>query len=164
MFACANACEVNGGASVRSIVALFVVAGFGAVAAFGVVRLGGALEQLRALAARAEGSAVGAANAWGVNAVDSANAVGSESAPGSARVAGSEPSDLPAQPRGGAAPAPPEPAADRHITQRLVSDPEFMRAADELLRDPDPHTQREARELLRALGATVAEAPVDSGR
>ena len=35
----------------------------------------------------------------------------------------------------------------------LVQNPDFMRAAEELLQDPDPQTQQEARLLLRELGA-----------
>ncbi len=42
---------------------------------------------------------------------------------------------------------------DEHITRWLAEDPEFARAAEELLQDPNPAVQLEARELLRELGA-----------
>jgi hypothetical protein len=37
----------------------------------------------------------------------------------------------------------------------LAADPDFQRAADELLRDADPAVQREAQEFLRDLGVSV---------
>jgi hypothetical protein len=60
------------------------------------------------------------------------------------------------------APVPaPTTGGDEHILRMLASDPEFARAADELLADPDPDTQREARQLLRDLGV---QAPEHEGR
>ena len=44
-------------------------------------------------------------------------------------------------------------SGDEHIMRALVQNPDFMRAAEELLQDPDPQTQQEARLLLRELGA-----------
>lgn len=43
--------------------------------------------------------------------------------------------------------------ADEHIARALAANPEFQRAAEELLLDPDPEVRREARKLLRELGA-----------
>jgi len=42
---------------------------------------------------------------------------------------------------------------DEHITRELAQNPDFRRAAEELLQDPDSAVQAEARELLRQLGA-----------
>ena len=50
---------------------------------------------------------------------------------------------------------------DEHIKQWLAADPEFQRAADELLHDPDPQVQQEARQLLLELGAPVPEASAE---
>jgi len=54
----------------------------------------------------------------------------------------------------------PASASDEQVMQWLAADPELQRAADELLRDPDPAVRRDARAFLREIGAAV---PADDG-
>jgi hypothetical protein len=51
-------------------------------------------------------------------------------------------------------------SGDQQILRWLATDPEFQRAADELLRNPDPAARREAAEFLRQLGGVT---PSDVG-
>lgn len=112
-----------------------VVAAIGALGTLGTfafVRLAGTLEQLHSLDV----------------AVAPARAV---APPGHAIAA------QPASPSAeeSAAAAAPADDGDHQIQTWLVADAEFQRAAAELLNDPDPHVQVEARALLRGLGADV---------
>jgi hypothetical protein len=52
-------------------------------------------------------------------------------------------------------------SGDEQILRWLAADPEFQRAADELLRDPDPAARRESAEFLRQLGVEVTPSDVE---
>jgi len=54
--------------------------------------------------------------------------------------------------------------SDEHILRALAQDADFRRAADELLQDPDPQTQQEARHLLGEVGAEDGTDLLSSGR
>ena len=54
----------------------------------------------------------------------------------------------------------PTSASDEQVMRWLAADPELRRAADDLLRDPDPGVRREARAFLQEIGAAV---PADDG-
>jgi hypothetical protein len=56
-----------------------------------------------------------------------------------------------------------ETTGDPQIMRWLAEDAELARAADELLRDPDPAVQAEARAFLRAVGFDVGENGSASG-
>jgi hypothetical protein len=47
-------------------------------------------------------------------------------------------------------------SGDEHLTRALAQNPDFARAAAELLQDPNPAVHAEARELLQQLGAAEA--------
>jgi hypothetical protein len=115
------------------IVSVAALAGLGALAFMGT-RIAGAFGQLQAVApaqtARGPSLPVGGASAAPPRR-DEAAAL----APETAEVA-----------------APAASGGDEHILRALAADPEFARAADELLNDPDPQTRAEARVLLRDLG------------
>jgi len=118
------------------IVSVVALAGLGALALI-VSRLAGTFEQLQAVArvqpAPAAASAVRPENA---------PAPRGEAVERVAEVGEAPPTEPSADANGG----------DEHILRMLAADPEFARAADELLNDPDPQTQEEARLLLRDLG------------
>ena len=117
------------------IVSVAALAGLGALALVGS-RLAGAFEQLQAVA-EVQPTPV------------AASAARPEIAPRGEAV------ELVAEAGGLAAPTTseaPTDGGDEHILRMLAADPEFARAADELLNDPDPQTQEEARLLLRDLG------------
>lgn len=127
---------------------LFVVAS--AVVAVGVLvatlaRLGGTLAQVRALDLPAVAAALPQQAA-------SAPVVFEPAAPAvplAARAASAE--------FGGEGAPAGVASGDEHILRALTSDAEFQRAAAELLLEPDPAVQAEARQLLRELGAAQSE-------
>lgn len=125
---------------------LFVV---GVLVALGVLaavlaRLGGALAQLRTL----DVQATPVAAALPEDAAD-ASVLGEAPAPLVASEARADFGDeeRPARVASG----------DAHIMRALAADPEFQRAAADLLHDPDPAAQAEARQLLRELGVDQSE-------
>jgi hypothetical protein len=127
------------GARTLRLVVLFtaVVAGIGALGTFAFVRLAGTLEQLHAID-------VAPASASGVASPPS-RAIAPQSS--------SEPAEI-AEVAEVAAPV--ADSGDEQIKAWLVADAEFQRAASELLNDPDPKVQEEARALLRDLGVSQA--------
>ena len=125
---------------------MVALAGVGALVLLGA-RLAGAFEQLRAVAAvEPTTAAVSAARLESVAAPR-----GRELAAGAV---------VPAAPAEAAEPPPDTRAVaasgDAHILRMLAADPEFARAADELLNDPAVDAQ-EARQLLRDFGVHVPE-------
>lgn len=128
----------------RPLVVVGVVVALGVLAA-ALARLGGTLAQLRALdLPAAPGAAV-------VHESSSDASVLLETAvPMGASEASAE--------YGSAELAPQMTSAgDQHIMRALVADPEFQRAAAELLQDPDPAVHAEARQLLHDLGHAQSE-------
>lgn len=112
------------------------VLAFGTLGALAWTSLGGALAQLRAVDVL-------------VRVAPSIAASEREPPPADTVENVEPPTD--ASPAAAATPAAAE--RDEHILHALVTDTEFMRAADELLREPDAQVQQEARQLLRELGA-----------
>lgn len=121
-----------------SVAALAVLGGLALVAS----RLAGTFEQLRAVA-EVQPAAVTASAARPEN----APAPRGEAMKRGAGVGEPPPAELSAD-----AHTPAGNGGDEHLLRMLAADPEFARAADELLNDPDPQTRDEARQLLRDLG------------
>jgi hypothetical protein len=137
-----------------TVTTLIGIAALGAVA---IVRLGGALQQLRAVDVP-------------ISSASSRSTPSSGDAPPTSREW--QTSSMPALEPGLVTPAEATRDAqkasvaaagdsDEHIKQWLAADPEFQRAAADLLNEPDRQVQQEARQLLRELGAS---SPDDSGR
>ena len=123
---------VPGARTLRPVVVFTaVVAGIGALGTFAFVRLAGTLEQLHA--------------------IDVAPASTSDLASPPSRAIAPQFSE-PSPAEVAVAVEPVADNGDEQIKAWLAADPEFQRAADELLNDPDPQVQAEARELLRQLG------------
>ena len=134
----------------RPAVTVITLTGVAALGAVAIVRLGGALEQLRA-----------------VDVPISTASSGSMAPPGDAppRSRERETSSTPALVPGLETPAEATRVAqrastaaaggsDEHIKQWLAADPEFQRAAADLLNEADAQVQQEARQLLREIGAS----------
>jgi hypothetical protein len=113
-----------------------VVAGIGALGTFAFVRLAGTLEQLHAID-------VAPASTSDVASPPSRAIAPQSSSEPLAQIA--EIAEVTASVADG---------GDEQIKAWLAADPEFQRAASELLNDPDPQVQEEARALLRDLGPT----------
>ena len=115
------------------IVSVVALAGLGALA-FVAARIAGAFGQLQAVAV------VQPAH------TPSLSAGGASMAGGAVVVNAEPPAEVPAD-----AGTPDGSGGDEHILRALAADPEFARAADELLNDPDPQTRADAQQLLRDL-------------
>jgi hypothetical protein len=118
------------------IVSVAAVACSGALALV-VARLAGTFEQLRA-AARVQPAQVQG------EAVALVAEVGDVAAPAASATPPTERSTEVYRPAAS--------GGHEHILKMLAADPEFARAAAELLNDPDPQVRDEARLLLRNLG------------
>jgi len=138
--------------ALRSVViAAAVVVGLGTLGAFAFVRLGGALGQLQAIDVT-----LSSARERALPSSDAAPPRLDEASSATAAERGGEPlADARVTVEETHVPA--AAGGDEHIKQWLASDPEFQRAANELLQDPDPQVQHEARRLLRELGASVPD-------
>ena len=112
-----------------------VVAGIGALGTFAFVRLAGTLEQLHA--------------------IDVAPASTSDLASPPSRAIAPQSSSEPAELAVQETSVPAADGGDEQIKAWLAADPDFQRAATELLNDPDPQVREEARALVRDLGGSV---------
>lgn len=130
----------------RPLVVLSAAIALGVLAA-ALARLGGTLTQLRALDLPATPVAAVLPDTAG-----DASEAHAPTAPAADVVMNDAPVDS-----GNEQAAASSASGDAHIMRALTQDPDFQRAAAELLQDPDPAVQAEARQLLRDLAATQSE-------
>jgi hypothetical protein len=148
-----NACELfREGELVRPLVigtaTVIVLAGV----AVALARLGGTVGQLRAL----EYAPAPIANAAGTSAApnDATQLQLAPPTPSSNAIVAPSTNAAPDDAAGFTAAS-----GDEHLTRALAQNPDFARAAAELLQYPDSAVQAEARELLRQLGAAPEADP-----